>query len=267
MGIPKVADELRLDPWIIDALEAGQFERVGAPVYAKGHLRRYAALLGLTDGDVAAAIESLMAPAPPVAPLEPAPYTASPVRFASGLPWRPIATLAGLAIIVVGVLWLKPWRLHLHATPVPAVVMPRTAVKAPATVPPRAAGAPAAAAMSPPRTAAPAPLQNAMIARATGDAADGGHVRLAFSSASWVAVRDAAGKLVFRGIAPAGTSQILAGRAPFAIVLGYQRGVKVQINGRAVQIADSFVKGNVARFQVGADGALHPYTPAPQPRR
>lgn len=265
IAVPKVADELHLDAWIVEALEAGQFERVGAPVYAKGHLRRYAALLGLPDGEVTAAIESLMAPAPAVELLEPAPYTALPARFASGLPWRPIATLAGLAIIVIGVLWWKPWRLHPRATPA-AVTTQVGATPPAAAMPPSRTPAPAAPAPRGAVAAAPARPRKAIAAQVRGGAANVGHLRLEFSSASWAEVRDATGKRVFRGIARAGTSQLLSGRAPFAIVLGYQRGVKVQIDGRTAKIADSFVQGNVARFQAGADGALHPYA-APPPRR
>src|SRR5712671_7366615 len=43
----KAADELHLDGWVIDALEADDYGRIGPSVYAKGHLKRYAALLGL----------------------------------------------------------------------------------------------------------------------------------------------------------------------------------------------------------------------------
>ncbi|MDE2350063.1 MAG: helix-turn-helix domain-containing protein, partial [Gammaproteobacteria bacterium] len=139
IGIPKAADELRLDAWIVEALEAGEFDRVGAPVYAKGHLRRYAALVGLPDAEVEAALESLAAPAPPVELLDQVPFTSAPSRSLRELPWRPIATLAALAIIVVGVLWSKPWRARI-GTPPPVVTLR-------ANVKPRAA-------MAPPRVAA-----------------------------------------------------------------------------------------------------------------
>jgi len=56
----KAADELRLDSWVIDALEAEDYERVGPAVYAKGHLKRYAAYLGLSSPEIMAGYESRM---------------------------------------------------------------------------------------------------------------------------------------------------------------------------------------------------------------
>src|SRR5258708_9377094 len=54
----KAADELHLDGWVIDALEAENFDRIGPSVYARGHLRRYASLLGLPADEIMAAYES-----------------------------------------------------------------------------------------------------------------------------------------------------------------------------------------------------------------
>src|SRR5258708_7393797 len=64
----KAADELHLDGWVIDALEADDYERIGPSVYAKGHLRRYAALLELPSAEIMAGYESrAQAPRPPAA--------------------------------------------------------------------------------------------------------------------------------------------------------------------------------------------------------
>ena len=46
-SVQYAAEDLHLDVWVIEALEANRFEALGAPVYAKGHLRKYAMLLGL----------------------------------------------------------------------------------------------------------------------------------------------------------------------------------------------------------------------------
>src|SRR6266478_6287179 len=54
----KAADELHLDGWVIDALEADDYGRIGPSVYAKGHLKRYAALLGLPSAEIMAGYES-----------------------------------------------------------------------------------------------------------------------------------------------------------------------------------------------------------------
>ena len=38
LSVQKAADQLHLDAWAIDALEAGDYARIGPSVYAKGHL-------------------------------------------------------------------------------------------------------------------------------------------------------------------------------------------------------------------------------------
>ena len=43
----QVAEQLNLDVSVIEWIEQDDFAALGAPVFARGHLRRYAALLGL----------------------------------------------------------------------------------------------------------------------------------------------------------------------------------------------------------------------------
>ena len=43
---------------MIDALEADDYQRIGPTVYAKGHLKKYAALLGLPATEILAGFES-----------------------------------------------------------------------------------------------------------------------------------------------------------------------------------------------------------------
>ena len=48
----EVAKELHLDEPKVRALERNEFEVLGAPVFAKGHLRKYAHLVGVDEDDV-----------------------------------------------------------------------------------------------------------------------------------------------------------------------------------------------------------------------
>ena len=48
----QAAEQLTLDVSVITALDADDFATLGADVFVKGHLRRYAALLGLPADDV-----------------------------------------------------------------------------------------------------------------------------------------------------------------------------------------------------------------------
>ncbi len=46
-----MAKELHLDEPKVQALEENQFDVLGAPVFAKGHLRKYAELVGVPVDD------------------------------------------------------------------------------------------------------------------------------------------------------------------------------------------------------------------------
>jgi cytoskeleton protein RodZ len=55
----QAAERLRLDVSVLTALEQERFDSLGAPVYVRGHLRRYAEFLGEADGALQAQYASL----------------------------------------------------------------------------------------------------------------------------------------------------------------------------------------------------------------
>lgn len=61
LSVQQVADSLRLEESSVIALEDGRFEAMGAPVFVRGHLRRYAQLVGLSPEAV---LEAYRAAAP-----------------------------------------------------------------------------------------------------------------------------------------------------------------------------------------------------------
>src|SRR5690606_5170280 len=54
-----IAEELHLDVRMVDAIEGNRFEELGVPVYARGHLRQYAALVGLSPQFIIERYEAL----------------------------------------------------------------------------------------------------------------------------------------------------------------------------------------------------------------
>jgi cytoskeleton protein RodZ len=291
LSMQKAADAMRLDAWAVEALENDDYERVGPPVYAKGHLKKYALVLGLPAAELiyayesfnsgaAATAKSSAAAAAPAAPMV-RPQGPSTERQRPGigrgigqLPWRQAGAIALLAV-VLGVLLWKPWRHHPAVAPGAVVSAPR------ANEPPAAAAAapPAAATVrsdgssaEPTGTAGTAAMAAAQSADATPIAGAGeagsGHARLRmrFSADSWVEVRDAAGKRVFSGQGRANSVKNISGEAPLRVYLGFASGVQLEINERAVAIGPPFVDGDVARFQAGADGILRTYSGNTRPR-
>jgi cytoskeleton protein RodZ len=274
----KAADELHLDAWVIDALEADDYERIGPSVYAKGHLKRYAALLGLPAAEIMAGYESrAQAPTPPAS--QPAAVrlrTDAPV--ASNLPWPVIVGSVAAALLVAGVFWWKPWHQRGTASVAdetlavhPSAASADSATESPVAVVPSAEASPT---MSP--AAAPAPMPSSApltptgapaatrAARATPSSAEPdataglgrARLRMSFSADSWVDVHDAAGRRVFAGNGRANSVKTIAGIAPMRVYLGFASGVQLEINNRAIAIGPQFMAGDVARFEAGADGVL-----------
>ncbi len=52
MNVAQAAEKLHCDRQLVEALEAGRFKDIGAPVFARGHLRRYAELVGEPIGEL-----------------------------------------------------------------------------------------------------------------------------------------------------------------------------------------------------------------------
>ena len=59
LSVQQAAEDLHLDASTVEAIEADRLAALGAPVYAKGHLKKYAALLGLSPADVIQRYEAL----------------------------------------------------------------------------------------------------------------------------------------------------------------------------------------------------------------
>jgi cytoskeleton protein RodZ len=287
MSPQKAADELHLDAWVVDALEAEDYERVGPSVYAKGHLKRYAALLGLSPSDIMAGYES-RARAPNVSAPQPANVrlrTDTPA--VSNLPWTPIVGSLAVAMLVLGVLWWKPWQqrgaaptVEQHTPETPSAASPDAAADSSAAIVDSAAASPSNQPMQTPSqtqtpkptttptpptvspTNAATPGASARVASAASPGADAtagmgrARLRLSFSADSWVDVHDAEGKRAFAGNGRANSVRTIAGTAPMRVYLGFASGVQLEINNRAVAIGPQFVAGDVARFEAGADGVL-----------
>jgi cytoskeletal protein RodZ len=57
LSIEEVADRLRLNEALVLAMEEDRFGLLGAPVFARGHLRNYAALVGAPERQVLEAFD------------------------------------------------------------------------------------------------------------------------------------------------------------------------------------------------------------------
>ncbi len=294
MTAQKAADALHLDAWVVEALEGGDYSRVGPSVYVKGHMKRYAGLLGLPANEILApamvrppsAAEAAPAPPPSQAPLR---LRASVTG--AGPHWARFAVLAVVAAAIAAAYWRPPWvpfwaPKHAASAALGANAVPAATASGGSPVAGEDADAPAAAddagssldhagtGVPGAASAGPGAKGAAGASPGDGDAVAGvgkAKLRLSFSADSWVYVRDAQGRRLFAGNGRANSVTTIAGDAPMRVYLGFASGVQLEVNNRVVAIGPQFIAGDVARFEAGADGVLrrdaHAATAAnPHPR-
>ncbi|HYB66352.1 MAG TPA: helix-turn-helix domain-containing protein [Steroidobacteraceae bacterium] len=233
----QAAEKLHVDPRILEALEAEDFAALGAAVYVRGHLRRYAELIG----EAPAELQSLYTAATPAPDLTRIPHHTPPARSARLLA---LALLLLVGIAVVGLVW---WLLTL-----PAAKPQPVSAELPA-------GAP-----NPPGSASAARLMTAVEAQSGGGgAAAAGEVQLAlrFSELSWVAVYDGSGRRLEEGLNAPDSTRTVSGAPPLKVVIGNAPGVAVQLNGRKVALEGLVHRDGTARFLLDGSGHAAPVPP------
>lgn len=263
---------------MIDALETDDYKRIGPTVYAKGHLKKYAALLGLPTAEILAGYDS-GPPSPPAAASTVSNFLLAaradaPNVNALSPPQIAACVAAGFALLLV--LWWRPWHPRVKAPAAHVPVAEASVSAAPEKIADEglvasALSAPVAAHDAPP---APPQLAAADVTLAAAAPVDesavpgAGHarLRLSFSADSWVEIHDAQGKRIFAGNGMANSVKNIAGTAPMRVFLGYGSGVQLEVNDRAVAIGPQFFAGDVARFEAGADGVLRRDSHAEQSR-
>ncbi len=246
LGLPEVASRLRMPLHVVEALEEGRWEVIGATVFVRGQLRSYAKLLGI---DIEPFLETTVAPAVPVELVSHA-HTPRYQRWVENMGRRMVYGVITIAIAVP--VWLAT-RSHLTETP------PATA-SLDAVPPALVADAPAQSSLPAPPPAQPetsGPYM-ASLAPAVGRAAapvDDDVLQLEFSGESWLQVSGRDGRVVEQGLMRAGESRRLDPASVGSVVLGNASVVRVQQAGSIVDLAP-YKRANVARFAVSSDGSV-----------
>lgn len=103
LDVDQAAARLHVDAAVIRALEEGRFSALGAPVFVRGHLRRYAELLGEPEAPLQARYAALQEAS--VAPdLTQVPTSVVPVLPRQTRRW-PLVLLAALLVLGIAVWW------------------------------------------------------------------------------------------------------------------------------------------------------------------
>lgn len=256
LSVQHAAEELHLDTWAIDALENNRFASLGAPVYAKGYLRKYALILGMSPETVIARYEAL-SDTPPVPVPAPTQQVDIVERISLKKPLLILASLAGAALLV----WIATLFLDgMPATaPAPSDPAPSLEQSAPATV-----GAPTANEVAAAQLVQPDPAQSDMVRAPSASTASvhtatpGGvqvRLRLEFSETSWTEVYDATGRRLMFGLGEPGRVRNLVGVAPVRVTLGAASAVTAQVNDQPIVIPRRAGR-DASKFVIDAAGQV-----------
>lgn len=286
LTLENVASMLHVDVAVLKNLESDNFEALGAAVYVRGHLRKYAAILGLPAEELLAAYQA-QAVEVDVTPIVSEGMAMSRRRRGRGL-WLLLAVLALALVIGMAAWWWLVLRddsrpagavdQHSSSQRVPVLPEPVSALPTPqATVQESSPGndvdapdlpAPTAqeqqsiAQQSVAASPSPEPAQDKAVASpgATQNdspvpvtrqpAGDVAALVFEFAEDSWVEVYDGTGQRVLYGLFNTGTRRQLSAQGPFSVYLGYARGVSIMLDGEPYEVPASVFRGNTARFNI-----------------
>ena len=260
-SIADVARQLRLSPLQVEAMEAGDYQRLPGPVFTRGFIRNYARLVKLDAEVLLASPERQLHPA---AQGEPEfPHSVN-IPFPTGreFKWRKYGIAAAVVLVLlVPVVILDAYREDTTAVTVKSgpVALPqsqivgREQVAAASAVPQTAAVSdaevkPALTMDATALSAKPAAESSTLPAVAPAERKPGEHlIKLTFGTQSWVEIHDRTGRRIISQLNAAGTEREVSGEPPLTLVVGNARGVRLTHNGRPVDLAP-YTNVSVARL-------------------
>ena len=270
ISVLEIAKELHVEEAKIRALENNDFDVLGAPVFAKGHLKKYSQLVGVNHDDVLADYYRLTRT-----------QEMPPVIVNRQKPRRELSPgplVAGIIVIVLVAVayWLLIER-PFATPPVPAAMPSAEPGPGPASTP-----APAALtdtepagdtesgeepATEPAAEETPAPLpadepdpdpapaetqqQPPPVVESTAAPAEG-EVRLSvtFLGDCWTEITDATGRRLFFQLGRSGRTVNVSGAAPLTVLFGDADNVDVRVNGEDFTIPAANRRGRTARLTI-----------------
>jgi cytoskeleton protein RodZ len=296
LDLDEISRELKISSRFLEAIEEERFDRLPAGVFAKSFVRQYGTLLGLDGDELAAELQQVLAPVPPVDTNSPGVPPIPEIHVPRVEQWETVSdrrsrdwssALPAAALVVVVMLvcsgvyafWQRarhPMTTVAQTTPPSASAQPAPQVQAPAppqaTEPPKPEvqpqtepGAPinpepATVAQTP--KPAPAPEQatpNNEAARVANPNAPV-RVQLTADEPVWVLAR-ADGKYIFSGTLDANQTRSVEGNEAVTLRLGNAGGVHITLNGKPIEVVGP--KGQVREIQL-TSGGFH-IVAAPKP--
>lgn len=253
ISLLEIAKELHLDEHKVRALEANDFATLGAPVFAKGHLRKYSELVGVDEREVLGDYYELTRSdgMPPVVGKR-----RRPGNELSPGPW--IALVLVVLALLFAFWWFGSGRGGSGVGETPPASAPAPA-ETPATAEEAASEAvledvsvdaseatddlPDAEPAVAPANAVPAePVQAAAVDP------ESIRVTLSFGEDCWTEITDASGQRLYFELGRAGTTVDVEGTPPLSVLLGSADNVDIRVNGEVYAIGADDRRGRTARL-------------------
>ena len=276
--VEQAAASMKVPAHVVESLEKGMWQRLGAPVFVRGQLRSYARLLGL---DEIALVEQ--APVEQWVPVEIVSHVRShPLRrWTGGLLRRGLMlVLAVLLLVGVGMLLRQQFAgdvpvASLDEFPVADAMDAQEAQVGTSSpvVPdePATDAAPSLVAATDPAGSAlavAAPQVDGMSGAAgqvvvpdqparPAPAAAGGQLELDFAGQSWIEIHGRDGRVIERAMVGAGQSRRYPSHEVGRVLLGNSADITARLNGAPLDLS-GLRRSNVARFTVSSDGSALP---------
>jgi len=257
MTLEQASAKLKVPTRVVEAIESGRWQQLGAPVFVRGHLRSYARLVGV-NVDEYLERSTLQA----IRPVELVSHTHTPryqrmfesaarravyvvitLCFFAVPVWLVVSNGRGQQVLKTASLDMVP-KAQTSAEPSNAAASSQPST--PPVVPSEADNAPITASMAPRLNREPAP---AAAATPT--------LKLQFTGDSWVEIDSPQGQNIERGLLRAGQERSFQAGQVGRIKLGNATAVQVQQAGSTVDLTP-YQRANVARFAVSSDGSLAP---------
>ncbi len=262
LSVDTVAQKLRLAPKQILAIEGEDYEHLPGPTYVRGYLRSYAQLLGLSPEEVIGVYNRHPSATRSTDLTKHAPTP----QMSTDHHVIKITTLvvAGLILGLAAIWWQgrddSPIKLRKplasakveEGMPAAEAVLPREETASMPAETPAPAAVPPAPVVRTERPAENEPARFPLTSAAAPAAVPAGPrpLVLHFEKESWADVRDGEQNRLLYTVVSAGKVIRLGGAPPFSVYLGNASGVRVEFNGKPVDVA-RYQRGPVARFTLG----------------
>lgn len=253
LPVSDIAQALKLGQRQVEALERDDWSVLPGTTFIRGFVRNYARLvdidpaplMGRLEGQLEKPVDTLAVPA------------AAPPRISNASKSRDglVVGIGGLLLILAALAYfLLPndltelrdaWQGLLGGTEVPVeAVPPQVAPAQEVLFPPDATAQQLIAPQAAPGEAA---AQQPVASVPPDAAAPSSQLRFVLSQPSWLEVRDRDDNIIFSQRLIAGSEQIVEGRGPLSVTIGYAPGVKLQHRGQVVNL-EPHTRGDVARL-------------------